>query len=66
MNHSAHTAAAQKFIDYAIGAKAQQAFADEAYYAPVARTPSRRPRSRSAPPTRPSSGPTRSRWTGPG
>ncbi|MER7999852.1 ABC transporter substrate-binding protein [Streptomyces sp. NPDC095613] len=35
VNNSRHTAAAEKFIDYAIGAKAQKAFDDEAYYAPV-------------------------------
>ncbi|MFE2492836.1 ABC transporter substrate-binding protein [Streptomyces scopuliridis] len=35
VNNSAHTAAAQKFIDYAIGAEAQKAFDDEAFYAPV-------------------------------
>ncbi|MFJ6292521.1 ABC transporter substrate-binding protein [Streptomyces griseoviridis] len=34
---SGHTAAAQKFIDYAIGAEAQKAFDDDAYYAPVNR-----------------------------
>nr|WSZ94525.1 ABC transporter substrate-binding protein [Streptomyces sp. NBC_00857] len=35
VDNSQHTAAAQKFIDYAIGAQAQKAFDDEAYYAPV-------------------------------
>ncbi|AXG81425.1 ABC transporter substrate-binding protein [Streptomyces paludis] len=35
VNNSQHTAAAQKFIDYAIGAEAQKAFDDEAFYAPV-------------------------------
>ncbi|ASQ99876.1 hypothetical protein CGL27_01675 [Streptomyces sp. 11-1-2] len=35
--NSPHTAAAQKFIDYAIGAKAQKAFDEAAFYAPVNR-----------------------------
>lgn len=35
VGNSAHKDAAQKFIDYAIGAKAQKAFDDDAYYAPV-------------------------------
>ncbi|MER6088989.1 ABC transporter substrate-binding protein [Streptomyces bluensis] len=35
VNNSAHAAAAQKFIDYAIGAKAQKAFDEAAFYAPV-------------------------------
>ncbi|MEW1723491.1 ABC transporter substrate-binding protein [Streptomyces sp. NPDC093109] len=35
VNNSQHTAAAQKFINYAIGAEAQKAFDDEAFYAPV-------------------------------
>ncbi|MGI5441104.1 ABC transporter substrate-binding protein [Streptomyces shenzhenensis] len=35
--NSGHADAAQKFIDYAIGAKAQKAFDDDAYYAPVNR-----------------------------
>ncbi|WP_245240774.1 ABC transporter substrate-binding protein [Streptomyces spiramenti] len=35
VNNSANADAAQKFIDYAIGAEAQKAFGDDAYYAPV-------------------------------
>ncbi|MFI6696354.1 ABC transporter substrate-binding protein [Streptomyces sp. NPDC050433] len=35
VNKSQNTAAAQKFINYAIGAEAQKAFDDEAFYAPV-------------------------------
>ncbi|MEV7872428.1 ABC transporter substrate-binding protein [Streptomyces sp. NPDC088124] len=35
VNKSRHSAAAQKFINYAIGAEAQKAFDDEAFYAPV-------------------------------
>lgn len=35
--NSQHADAAQKFIDYAISAKAQKAFDDDAYYAPVNR-----------------------------
>ncbi|WP_103502985.1 MULTISPECIES: ABC transporter substrate-binding protein [unclassified Streptomyces] len=35
VNDSPNAEAAQKFIDYAIGAQAQKAFGDDAYYAPV-------------------------------
>ncbi|MFJ7996157.1 ABC transporter substrate-binding protein [Streptomyces sp. NPDC096310] len=35
VNKSRHSTAAQKFINYAIGAEAQKAFDDEAFYAPV-------------------------------